>query len=128
MDEKKTKILVVEDNETLRMVLKDSLQKEEGFEVWDAADGAIALDIIMKFSPDLALLDIDLPKIDGLTLAKMLAEKKLTDKTKIIFLTNENDISDINTASEIDGVLGYFIKSDWNIADVIGKIKAKLNV
>jgi DNA-binding response OmpR family regulator len=126
MEEKRKKILIVEDNGTLRNVLKDALQKETAFEVWDTGDGATALDIVTKFAPDLALLDINLPKIDGLTLAGIMSEKKLTETTKIFFLTNESDISKITTASEIDGVLGYLIKADWNITDVVKRIKDKL--
>jgi CheY-like chemotaxis protein len=125
MEEKK-KILIVEDDMTLRLVLKDALQKEKIFEVWDAEDGATALEIIEKFVPDLALIDIGIPKIDGLTLARIMSDKKLTNKTKILFLTNSSDISKIQVASAVDGMLGYLIKSDWDISSVVEEIKAKL--
>jgi CheY-like chemotaxis protein len=125
MEEKK-RILIVEDDETLRLVLKDSLQKEKSFDVWDAEDGAVALEVVEKFHPDLALIDISIPKVDGLTLARIMSEKKFTDKTKILFLTNSSDISKISVASAINGVLGYLIKSDWDISDVIKQIKEKL--
>jgi two-component system response regulator YesN len=125
MQEKK-KILIVEDDDTLRQVLKDALAKEEIFEVWDASDGAIALETIEKFVPDLVLIDINIPKIDGITLARIMMDKKMTDKTKILFLTNSSDISRISLASNIDGVLGYLIKSDWDVVDVVQQIKEKL--
>ncbi|MCK9352069.1 MAG: response regulator [Candidatus Paceibacterota bacterium] len=125
MEEKK-KILIIEDDTTLRLILKEALQKENDFEVWDAEDGATALEDIEKFSPDLALIDINIPKIDGLTLARIMEDKKLTDKTKILFLTNSSDISKIATASSIKGVLGYLIKSDWDISSIVEQIKTKL--
>lgn len=125
MNEKK-KILIVEDDDTLRQVLKDALLKDGIFEVWEASDGAVALETIEKFVPDLALVDITIPKIDGLTLVRILADKKMTDKTKILFLTNSSDISRIAQASMIDGVLGYLIKSDWDVVDVVKQIKEKL--
>jgi CheY-like chemotaxis protein len=125
MNEKK-KILIVEDDDTLRQVLKGALQKDEIFEVWESSDGADALENIEKFVPDLALVDINIPKIDGLTLVRIMADKKMTEKTKVIFLTNSSDISRISLASSIDGVIGYLIKSDWDIADVVKQIKEKL--
>ena len=119
------KILIVEDDQALRLVLKDALQKE-GYEVWDAEDGQMALEIIEKFSPNLALIDIEIPKIDGLTLSGIMAEKKYTDTTKILFLTNSSDLGHIATASKTEGVLGYLIKADWDISAVVNQIKAKI--
>jgi response regulator NasT len=126
MNEEKKKILIVEDDDTLRHVLKDALQKDGTFEVWDVADGAIALETVEKFVPDLILIDIDIPKIDGMTLARIMADKKMTNKTKILFLTNLSDISKIAMASSIDGMLGYLIKSDWDVSAVVKQIKEKL--
>lgn len=125
MEEKK-RILIVEDDASLRKVLKDSLQKEPSFDVWEAEDGKMALDVIKNFMPDLVLLDINIPAVDGLTVARIMDEQKLTERTKILFLTNSSDISKISVASAIHGVLGYLIKSDWDVEHIVKQIKEHL--
>jgi two-component system chemotaxis response regulator CheY len=125
--EKKKKILIVEDDGTLRRILKERLQKESIFEIEEAEDGKMALEMVQKFAPDLALVDIGIPAIDGLTLAKLMDEQKLTEKTKILFLTNSTDISKISVASSIRGVLGYLIKSDWDIEQIVKQVKNYLS-
>jgi len=125
MEEKK-KIIIIEDDDSLRRVLKEALQKENTFEILEAANGKDALELIQQFTPDLALLDIDIPVIDGLTLARVMDEQKLTEKTKILFLTNSSDITKISVASVIHGVLGYLIKSDWDMEQIVKQIKSHL--
>ena len=125
MEEKK-KIIIIEDDDSLRRVLKEALQKENTFEILEAANGKDALELIQQFTPDLALLDIDIPVIDGLTLARVMDEQKLTEKTKILFLTNSSDITKISVASVIHGVLGYLIKSDWDMEQIVKQIKNHL--
>ena len=124
--ENKKKILIVEDDESLRLILKDALICEKIFEIYDTSDGVSALEMVEKYSPDLAVIDIGIPRIDGLSLARMMSDKKFTAKTKILFLTNSSDISRISVASAIDGVIGYLIKADWDISEVVKQIKEKL--
>ncbi|MFA5830451.1 MAG: response regulator [Candidatus Paceibacterota bacterium] len=125
MEEKK-KIIIIEDDNSLRRILRERLQKENAFEILEAANGKEALELMQQFSPDLALLDIDIPVIDGLTLARVMDEQKITEKTKILFLTNSSDINKISVASVIHGVLGYLIKSDWDIEQIVKQIKDHL--
>jgi len=124
--ENKKKILIVEDDPATRAALKDALQKETDLEVWESGDGKEALDAVRKFAPDMALVDVDIPGIDGITLVKMLADEGLTNKTKIMFLTNSSDLNRISAASATKGVIGYLIKSDWDVADIINQVKTNI--
>ncbi|MCK9352068.1 MAG: response regulator [Candidatus Paceibacterota bacterium] len=119
------KILIVEDEEALRRILVEFLRSETAWEVFEAGDGEEALELIRKVSPDLALLDIAMPKMDGLTLAKKMMEEELTEKTKIIFLTNSAELSSISSVSS-PAVMGYLVKSNIDMREVIERITEAL--
>jgi two-component system alkaline phosphatase synthesis response regulator PhoP len=84
------KILVVDDEEPIRELLKYNLQKT-GFEVKTASDGEQALDIARKFLPDVVLLDIMMPKMDGVETCRRLRDTPQLQKTFIIFLTARSE-------------------------------------
>jgi len=121
----KKKILVADDEEALRRALVDSLKAENVFDVYEAADGEAALDIVRRESLDLVLLDISMPKMDGVTVAKRIAEEKLLGKSKIVFLTNATDINQIAAAVEVTGA-DYLVKADWDMKDIIDRVKEKV--
>lgn len=118
----KKKIIIVEDEEVLRRILVDFLKGETDWEIYEAGDGEAGLELIMKHLPDVAVLDIAMPKMDGVTLAKKMTEARLTDKTKIIFLTNSGELSAISSVSSF-AVAGYFVKSNIDMREVLEKIK-----
>jgi len=122
----KKKVLVVDDESALRRALSDSLKAENLYDVFDAGDGEEALEIVRKEHPDLVLLDISMPKMDGITMAKRMSDEKLLGApTKVIFLTNSTEIDQIATAVEV-GNADYLIKADWDMKDIIARIKQKL--
>jgi CheY-like chemotaxis protein len=125
MNEKK-KILVVEDEAPLRRIVKDFLQSEGDLEVLEAEDGTTALEIIRKDMPDLVLLDIVMPIMDGVAVAKKMNEEHLTDRTKIMFLTNSSDLSMISLVSS-PAVVGYFIKSNIDLRELLESIRKVLS-
>ena len=124
MDQKK--ILIVEDEPDIREALRDKLERE-GFLVVVAEDGLQGLDLAEKESPDLILLDIVLPKLDGLTMTERMRKTDWGKNMKIILLTN---LSDVNTvaAAQSRNVFDYLVKADWEINDVIQKVKVQLGV
>lgn len=124
MNEKK-KILVVDDEVALRRALVDTLSAENEFEVLSAADGEEAFVSITKNHPDLVLLDIAMPKMDGLTVIQKLKTENSLGKTKIMFLTNSSELSQIATAMS-SGAFDYLVKADWDLKDVVKKVKEKL--
>lgn len=84
------RILVVDDEEAIRELLQYNLQKS-GFEVKTASDGEQALDVAKKFLPDVVLLDIMMPKMDGVETCRRLRDNPELQKTFIIFLTARSE-------------------------------------
>ncbi|MCK4891903.1 MAG: response regulator [Candidatus Pacebacteria bacterium] len=123
MDNKK-KILVIEDEATLQKALNDVLA-QEGYDVLSALDGMSGLDLALKENPDLILLDIILPKMDGFEVLKRLKEKE--SKIPVIILTNLSDINDIQKALDL-GATTYLVKADFHLDDVLKKVKETLNI
>lgn len=120
------KILIVEDELPIVRVLTDKLTAE-GFQVFEATNGIIGLEKAQHDNPDLILLDIIMPEMDGITMLKKL---RLTEKGKlmpIILLTNLSDANEFQEAVD-SGVTDYLIKTDWKLEDVIQLIKKKLQV
>lgn len=124
MTDNKKIILVVEDEEPLRMVLKDVLTVE-GYTILEAKNGIEGLEMAFREHPDLILLDILMPKMDGLEMLKKLREDEWGKKAPVIVLTNLSDNEDIAKAVEED-VFEYFVKTDIRINEVIARIKEKI--
>jgi DNA-binding response OmpR family regulator len=118
------KILIVENDTVIAKILAHTLTAH-GFSVSEARDGLEGIETITAQSPDLILLDIDMPKMDGMTMLKEL--RKAGNNTPIIMLTNMNNPEYIADAAEYD-VREYLIKADWEIDDIAAKVKAKLHI
>ena len=84
------RVLLVEDEESLRRVMKDLLERE-GFVVYEAGDGVIALDEIDRLAPDLVVLDLNLPRLDGYGVLSHLRARPATQKLPVIVLTAKGD-------------------------------------
>jgi len=121
---KKT-ILVVEDDTALKIALYKKL-KEEEFSVLEADNGVDGLEIAKKSHPDLILLDIIMPVMDGMTMLKELRKDEWGKNAVVIFLTNLSEEGAIAQATEL-GSFGYLIKTDWSLSELVKKIKEKLN-
>ena len=120
------KILIIEDEVTLNKSIAEFLAAEN-FEVVNALDGEVGLEMARKELPDLILLDIILPKKDGY---EVLDELKKDEKTKdipVILLTNLESQEDIVKAFE-KGATTYLVKSDYKLQDVVKKIKTALGM
>lgn len=114
------KILVVEDEPALRDTLSYNLKKD-GFTVETVGDGRTALDSARKLKPDLIVLDLMLPEIDGFEVCRIL-RKEMT--TPILMLTARDD--------EIDRVVGLEVGADdyltkpFSMRELIARVKAQL--
>ena len=84
------KVLVVDDEEPILELLKYNLEKN-GYEVKTAQDGARAVDIAKKFIPDLVLLDIMMPKMDGVETCRLLRDMPELQKMFVVFLTARSE-------------------------------------
>lgn len=125
---KKT-ILIVEDNLSIIKMLVDKL-RTEGFNVLQANDGQEGLMVAYNNNPDIILLDIIMPKMDGLTMMKKLRSKnEWGKKVPIILITNLSPDDDrINKIITECTPSYYILKSNWNLNDVIEKVKEMLNI
>ena len=120
------KILVVEDDQFLRE-LYDELLKEEGYEVTLAEDGEKGLAQIQKGGFDLILLDIMLPKIDGLEILRRVKNKPPEKQNgSTVLLTNLGQDSIIKEGFSL-GASGYLIKSAMNPDQVLSEVKVFLS-
>lgn len=125
MDNQQKKILIVEDDQFLREFYQELLQAE-GYSVDTAADGEIALTKIKNNQFNLVLLDIMLPKKDGLQILKDLqATPDILHKTTIVILTNLGQDAIIKNCFDL-GVAGYLIKSALNPDQVLTEVKSYL--
>jgi DNA-binding response OmpR family regulator len=114
------KILIVDDEALITKILSIRFQSD-GFEVEVASDGDEGIDKAMKFLPDLAIIDIGLPKIDGNTLCELIKKNKSTANTKVIILTGKKLVGDMEKAFE-SGADAYVSKPyDYQI--LLNKVK-----
>lgn len=118
------KILFIEDEATLQKTLGDILKKEN-YEVISALDGEIGLRLAKTKKPDLILLDIILPKIEGFNVLKDLKEDPETKEIPVIILTNLEKMEDVEKALRL-GATTYLVKTDYTLGEVIEKIKKSL--
>ncbi len=118
------KILLVEDEVSLLNVLHDKLVSE-GFKVLAAENGKKGLKIALSEHPDLILLDIILPDMNGLTALNMIRADNWGKNAKVIMLTNLSDNQSVADALE-QGSADFIVKSDWKLDDVVKIIRDKL--
>jgi len=119
-----SKILIVEDEPDVLQIFSDMLGQEK-FEVIKAKNGAEGLEVALELKPDLILLDISMPVMDGIA---MLKEIKINDALKnipVIVLTNYSDTQKIAEAME-NGAYGYLIKINLKSDDLIKNVKSAL--
>ncbi len=120
------KILIVEDEPDLLRILADKFTNE-GFKVTIARDGEEGLTAVAKEKPDVILLDIIMPRMDGMSMLKKMREDVSNKDIPVIVLTNLAD-SDTVVSSLEHGVFDYLIKTDWQLAEVVKKVKNRLHI
>lgn len=118
------KILIVEDDKFLRELMKKKLLSE-GFDVIEAIDGEEGIKKIKETLPDLVLLDLILPSMDGFEVLTRAKEDELTKKIPIIILSNLGQREEIEKGLKL-GAVDYMVKAHFTPAEIIEKIKAIL--
>ncbi len=118
------KILIVDDDPFIldMYILKF---KECGFDVENARDGKAGLDKIESYQPDILLLDIVMPVMDGFDVLSELKKRKLAHNIKIILLSNLGQKSDVERGMEL-GADYYIIKAHFTPSEVVEKVKGLL--
>jgi CheY-like chemotaxis protein len=117
------KILVIEDNET-NMYLISFILKENGYKVIEAGTGEVGVELAIKEKPDMILMDIQLPDIDGLEATRRIRESKADGKVPIVAITSYAMAGDKEKAL-VAGCNGY-IEKPINLNTFIGEIEKYL--
>lgn len=118
------KVLIVDDEESVQKILGDKV-RGEGFKVESALDGVEALEKVKKEKPDLILLDIIMPKLDGISVLRKLKENPETDSIPVIILTNLSSKEAVSESLNA-GVTDYLIKAYYTLDQLMKKIKSKI--
>lgn len=117
-------ILIVEDDEFISTVYKMKLSKD-GFDAVCAMNGIEALKIMHERTPDLVLLDLIMPIMDGFqTLEAMRKDDKL-NKIKVLVLSNLSHEEDVARAKAL-GALDYIVKANISLQDMVKKVRESL--
>lgn len=124
MNTETKKVLIVEDESDLREALTTALGAE-GFAVLGAADGEAGLQVALGEHPDLILLDITMPKMNGLDVLRALRADAWGKEVKVIVMTNHDDMGKIAEVLEAGGN-EYVVKADASLAGIVAKAKEKL--
>ncbi len=124
--ENSKRILLVEDDDALANVYQMRLEAE-GFTVRRVANGEEALAAALAFKPDLALLDVMMPKVSGYDVLDIFRNTPETANLKVIMLTALSQESDKQRAEAL-GVDDYLVKSQVVIADVVDRIRHHLGI
>ena len=120
----KKKILIVEDEESL-LKLESILLTSKGYEVRGVANGRAALDAIAAETPDLVLLDIMLPEIDGFEVCQRIKENPATAKIPVVMLTAKKSREDMARGEKVGA--DWYITKPFKSAMVIETIQRFLN-
>jgi DNA-binding response OmpR family regulator len=124
MEPSQTKILIVEDEEILLTALSEEL-KQEGFQVVGAKDGVEGVEKAKSEKPDLILLDLVMPRLDGIgALKEMKADAEIKD-IPVVILTNLSDYDKISDALSL-GAMDYLVKANYRLEELVNKIKIVL--
>ncbi|MEQ1561163.1 MAG: response regulator [Nitrospira sp.] len=119
------KILIIDDDTTFQKTMRAKLESLN-YEVSSATDGEEGLNKATTEKPDLLLLDIRMPKMDGMTMLKKLRDNKDTPQP-VVFITSNMSTDDNISDGVLLGVKGYIIKSNETLDTIVREVESTLN-
>ena len=126
MAQSKKKILVVEDDPMISSMYKTKFEVD-GFEVFIADNGATGLELAKKEKPDIVMLDIILPQLDGFSVLEQIKQDKNTKDIPVIMLTNLSTDEDREKGAKM-GALDYLVKASLTPGQISEKIRQILKM
>lgn len=118
----KYKILLVEDDKFLADIYITKFSSE-GFDILNVRDGSMVLEEVKKYKPDIIMLDLVLPNMDGWEILEALRKDDETKNFGVIIFSNLDQPEDYERAKEF-GVLGYIVKAKNTPGEVVDKVKS----
>lgn len=118
------KILIIDDDKIFLKIFRDTLGKIHGedYEIASAENGEEGLVKTDEVRPDLIVLDIKMPKMDGIEFLKKLKEKNFDPQIPVLISSNFSDVEKVSEGLEL-GVKGYVVKSDYSLDGIIKRIE-----
>jgi DNA-binding response OmpR family regulator len=117
--------MIIEDEELLRNMIVMKF-KEKGYNALSAPNGIVGLTLALEKHPDIILMDIMMPEMDGIEVLKKLRMDDWGKTVPVIMLTNVSDPRLVATSLE-EQSFEYLIKTDWDIDEIMNKIDEKLH-
>ena len=114
-------ILIIEDEYDMREAIATAL-RNAGFHVITAENGQTGVDKALEIEPDLILLDLLMPVMDGQTALKVLRTHPWGETAKVVILTAMDDIKNVGEAYEAN-IVGYITKSETSLAELVEQVK-----
>jgi two-component system response regulator VicR len=125
--QKSVLVLIIED-EALQLDILTHELSEKGYRVLKATNGEVGLDLAFQNKPDLILLDIIMPRMDGMTVMKKIREHDdWGKKVPIVLLTNLDTNEERLKSITRDQPSYYLVKSEWSISQVLKKVEDSLH-
>jgi DNA-binding response OmpR family regulator len=118
------KILLIEDDPFLSEIYVIKF-KEAGFEISLAQDGSLGLEKVKEEMPDLVLLDIVMPTVDGLEVLRAMKSDETTRNIPVVILSNLGEQEDIKKGLEL-GAEFYIVKAHYTPTEVVARVKATI--
>lgn len=121
-----TKIAIIEDDPTINQMYRMKFEAE-GFEVELANNGKIGVDLVARFVPDLILLDLNMPEMDGPTALANIRKHDWGKDIPVIILTNMGEEESPAELRSL-GIHSYIVKADFTPSQVVARAKEALGV
>lgn len=121
---KKRKILIVEDEKILAEMYREKLENS-GFEVFSASNGEDGFDLAKEMKPDIILLDILLPRKNGLELLAQIREDSQIASMPVVVFSNYDDLKTIREAERL-GIKDYLIKANYTPKEMLERLEKAL--
>ncbi|MBH1980594.1 response regulator transcription factor [Candidatus Saccharibacteria bacterium] len=119
-----TKIAIIEDDSAIHQMYRMKFESE-GFDVQLAGDGRSGVELVKKFRPDLILLDMQMPEVDGLSALRIIRKEDWGKTIPVIILTNLGEEESPKELRSL-GISGYIVKADLTPRQVVARVKETL--
>src|SRR6056297_1085641 len=124
LDNKPGKILVIDDDTYILDMIKNILERE-GYQTQGVQSGKKALEVVKSSQPDLILLDINLPDMDGFKICKKIKSVEKSREVPVIFITGDSSRNSIQKSFEAGGA--DYVSKPFVIEEVLARIKMAIN-